>query len=244
VHKESMQVAVKTDAGRVRTNNEDSVFADRNNGIFLLADGMGGHRAGEVASDLAVKTAYAFLLDKIDRAVDSDAVSGLLMEAVLNTHNSVREKSLTDSSLSGMGTTLVIMVIKGHRAYICHVGDSRAYLIRKGIRQITVDHTFGDYLDRNMMMRGLFFGRRSRVLAQAVGTAEDIEPDLNQIELHDGDMILLCSDGLTDMLPDDEIERTVNSHVNDMNMAVNALIEEANNRGGRDNISVVLVKVG
>lgn len=241
--KESItRVACKTDIGRVRSNNEDSIFVDEGKGIFLIADGMGGHQAGEVASDLAVKTSYAYLLERIDRTADKGLSPALIMEAVMRAHIAVREKSLTGSHLKGMGTTLVIMLIRDRFAYICHVGDSRAYLIRDGIRQITRDHTFESRIDRNMMSKGLFFGGSLRVLAQAVGTAENIEPGINQVELKEGDAVLLCTDGLTDMLSDNETEKIIDMHNDNADMAVDALIDEANRRGGRDNISVILVR--
>lgn len=238
-----MITAEKSDPGKKRTNNEDRFFVDKDQGIFLLADGMGGHQAGEVASNLAVEEAYAYLKDKISQTNDEKDISKLLAEALFQAHDAIKEKSKNDLNLMGMGTTLVEMVIKGEEAYICHVGDSRAYLLRNGIEQITRDQTVGDYLvEHNVMKREQVPHQKWHTLTQAVGVSESIVPEIKHVEFKTGDLLLLCSDGLTDMLSDEEIEEIVQKHRNDINKAADALIEEANHKGGRDNISVVLVK--
>ena len=238
-----MKIASKSDTGKKRNNNEDCICVDNEMGIFLLADGMGGHQAGEVASDLAVKEALAYLQESIGRDNEND-VSKLLAEASFKANDAIKEKAKTDLNLMGMGTTLVQMIIKEGKAHICNVGDSRAYLLREDLRQITKDHTVGDYLvEHGIMSREEIPPQKWHTLTQAVGTSGDIVPELTQIELNEGDCLLLCSDGLTDMLNDAEIEEIIKKHSEDPDKAVEALIKRANKKGGRDNISVVIVKI-
>lgn len=244
-----MRVACKTDRGKMRPNNEDSVLVDESNAIFLLADGLGGHQAGEVASELAVKEAYAYLKDIIERAGASRESPGFptdsLKEAVSKAHYTVKERAGTDPHLTGMGATLEIMLIKNNSAYIGHVGDSRAYIMRDGIKQITRDHTAEGYLSVPAVMpRGRRApAGRSHMLAQAVGTSRVIHPDTHHINLQAGDIMLLCTDGLTDMLADEEIAGFISMYRDDMDHAAAQLIHAANTQGGLDNITVVLVKV-
>lgn len=239
-----MKVAHKTDTGRVRQNNEDSIKVDQANGIFLLADGMGGHQAGEVASDLAVSQAYAHLVTAVADAPGNGDISRSLAESTLLAHDTVREKSDTTPELKGMGTTLVQLVIKNGKAHICHVGDSRAYHLRRAkLRQITKDHTLGQRLvDNKLLLPEQVPPSKWHTLTLAVGLSEVLVPELNEVELEAQDWLLLCSDGLTDMLTDQEIEHLVTRHHADLEQAVEALVESANNKGGRDNISVVLVR--
>lgn len=237
-----MRTVSGTDAGKIRTINEDAVFVDEGKGIFLLADGMGGHQAGEVASGLAVRKTYIYLKDRVSQTVDGNIISNLLIDAIRYAHNALSEKSLTDDKLRGMGTTIVAAVIKDYEACICHVGDSRAYLIRDGITRITTDHSFRGHYENDVMLRAPSLQERSHVLAQAVGIGPDIDPDVNHIGLQKGDILLLCSDGLTDMLSDEEIAEVIQNVRDDMDKAAKTLIQAANNRGGRDNISVILIK--
>lgn len=268
-----MKAASKTDTGKIRTNNEDRILMDKEHGIFILADGMGGHNAGEVASELAVREAHSFILNKLDAAKNDSAILSVLEEAILKAHDVVREKASTDLSLSGMGTTLVELIIKGEKAYICHAGDSRAYLFRDKLERLTKDHTMGDYLvERKIMTREEVPPQQWHSLTQAVGVGDYPAPDKITIELKHGDLLFLCSDGLTDMLADDEIEKIIKENETFMpkrgtqgkgnnpssphfgkggmggfsdedyiDKTGDVLIEEANKKGGRDNISVVLV---
>lgn len=235
-----MLTAYKTDRGRRRETNEDALLVDQENGIFLLADGMGGHQAGEVASRLAVDVTYVYIRNNLQRAREAHSLSALLEDAVVHAHTTIREQAGTSPLLNGMGTTLVIMLIHNTDAYLCHIGDSRAYLLREGIRQVTRDHTMDDYLlSRNIMTRG----QKSHILTQAVGTSEHPAPEQHHLKLQPGDIMLLCSDGLTDMLSDSEIETIVRRHDGHLAAAAHELIEAANDRGGKDNISVVLILI-
>lgn len=237
-----MRLAYKTDVGRKRTHNEDSILADGSMNIFLLADGMGGRQAGEVASDLAVKECYAWLKENFKRAKREEDVSKLLIESLLKAHDAVKAKSMTDVNLMGMGTTLTEMVIKKDEAHICHIGDCRVYLLRKEIKQITKDHTTEMYFIKDrIVVEGFLPLQKMRVLTQAVGAQETLEPEVKQVKLKPADILLLCSDGLTDMLSDKEIESIIQRGRDNLTTVADSLIQEANNEGGIDNISVILI---
>lgn len=238
-----MQAVYRTDTGRKREINEDYLLADEKRGIFLLADGLGGHQAGEVASEVAVKEAYEYLKDQAEQTRDKNTFLNLLSEAAIHAHNAVMKRASGDPALMGMGTTLVIIVIEGLQAYICHVGDSRAYFISGGIRQITRDHSLGNYFFDIIALEHSPIRRRSNVLAQAVGAGDEIAPETNFIELKGGDIMLMCSDGLTDMLSDEEIAGIVIRYEDDIDGAAGELVECANKKGGIDNISVILIRV-
>lgn len=238
-----MKLVYKADIGKKRTHNEDSILVDESMNIFLLADGMGGHQAGEVASDLAVKECYAWLRGNFDKAKGEANILKLLRESLLKAHSAIKAKSTTDINLMGMGTTLMQMLIIGNNAHICHVGDSRAYLLRKGITLLTKDHTAEMYVVKKGIVAGGYLPlQKMRVLTQAIGGQETLSPELRQVKLQAGDILLLCSDGLTDMLSDNAIEAIIQRYKDNLTAVANSLIQEANSKGGRDNISVILVE--
>jgi protein phosphatase len=236
-----MRVAWKTDKGRRKSVNEDAVLVDEETGLFLLADGMSGPRAGRVASRLAVRKAHAFLKERIAEATN-DNILPLLNQSLKHAHGEVQKASLKRGALSGMGTTLIVLGIRNDAAYLSHVGDSRAYLYRQGtLAQITTDHTMDYGIDQDVMIRELFFFHKARVLSQALGPSKAVVCDGHHLALLPGDIILLCSDGLTDMLSDGAIEELIADHRDDFEKASSILIEAANRMGGKDNITVVLV---
>jgi len=244
--------------GLVRQGNEDFIHVDDDLGIYLLADGMGGHNAGEVASELAVKTAHAYLAERIASA-SPDEIPDILSEAMKAAHVAVNAKAKTDFSLMGMGTTLVEIIVRNDKAFICHAGDSRAYLYHNTLQRLTRDHTMGDQLlENNILPRERIPEKQWHTLTQAVGVGDLPIPDMKQIELVSGDMLLLCSDGFTDMLTDAEIGALIaggadastpyprqrgTSGNSDLKNIAQGLVDAANNKGGRDNISVVLVRI-
>lgn len=239
-----MQAIDISDIGKRRKNNEDAVQIDLIKGVFILADGMGGHEAGEVASALAVKAAYSYLAGTVDKANDQEDISRLLLQSLFKAHEAVRQKARIHTHLMGMGTTLVEMFIRDRMACFCHVGDSRAYLLRDGIRQITEDHTVGNYLVKHrFMQRDEIPPRQWQTLTQAVGLPGDLVPELNQVQLETGDLLILCSDGLTDMLSDTELREIVQKYPDDLARTGRTLVNEANLKGGKDNITLVLVGV-
>jgi len=226
-----------TDVGRVRERNEDACFAGDH--VFAVADGLGGHRAGEVASDLALGSVRA-----LDQAEARAAAKGVA-EAVRKGNRAVHDRAETDDSLRGMGTTMTAVVISGNTAFIAHVGDSRCYLIRGGaITQLSRDHT----LVARMVSEGRLTPEQAEahpqrsVLTRALGADKEVDVDESRFSLIDGDRLLLCSDGLTGMLGNDEIRDEVAAG-SDLDEICRRLIEAANERGGQDNITVVLIDI-
>ncbi|MEK6743527.1 MAG: protein phosphatase 2C domain-containing protein [Nitrospirota bacterium] len=220
--------------------NEDAVLVDEDAGLYLLADGMSGPRAGRVASRLAVRKAHAFLKERSAHTPDA-GILPLLTRALEHAHGVVQKASLKRGALSGMGTTLIVLCIRGETAYLSHVGDSRAYLIRQGtLSRITTDHTTDYGIEQDVMLRELFFYHKARVLSQALGPSKKVVCDSHSIDLLPGDRILLCSDGLTDMLSDGAIEEMLKVHGDDIEKTSDLLVEAANRMGGKDNISLVL----
>jgi protein phosphatase len=237
-----MGSAWKSDRGKVRENNEDSILADGKMGIFLLADGMGGHRGGEVASALAVQTAYELLREHVEQAAATE-MPRLLAEALAAAHSAVFKKGMRDPALSGMGTTLEMLVLKGSSAFICHLGDSRAYLLQgERLWRLTRDDNYAGYLmeHEHVAEEDLPPGAK-QMLTQAVGVSDELIPEIHTLDLEQGNVIILCSDGLTGMLGDGDMVKIVLKHRDDLDGAAAALVAEANARGGYDNISVVLV---
>ena len=239
-----MKTILKTDKGRIRENNEDSLLVDNQEQIFLLADGMGGHQAGEVASKIAVDSAYAYLKGKISNSIpDQEEITRSLVEALYTAHDAIKEKAEQSPDLTGMGTTFIGLVIKDGKAFICHIGDSRVYLFRDGITQITQDQTWGAaLLQNNILTKEQIPRQKWHTLTQAVGVSETLIPEIKQIELSFDDILLLCSDGLTDMLSDEEIEELLQKN-RDLEQTANKFISQANKKGGRDNISLILIKM-
>lgn len=247
--------AFTTHPGLVRQNNEDSIYTNDTLGIFLLADGMGGHNAGEVASALAVDIVYRGLKQSIATTPD-DGLFDLMAHAMQAAHWEINQKARTSLSYLGMGTTLVAAIVRNNIAFIAHLGDSRAYHYQFGQRplfeenapscsklhQITNDHTMGDQLLAHGVPREQISEKKFHTLTQSVGCGETPIPDCNTIKLAPHDILLLCSDGLTDMLTDDEIEAVLINNDADLATLAENLIDAANANGGRDNVSVVLVK--
>lgn len=228
------QTGVVSDRGRVRTNNEDSVYVNPEQGIFLVADGMGGHNAGEVASGLAVTAISDYLLN---------AVPGDLKNAVEKANRMIHERSLISPELYRMGTTIVAAVIAGTKLALAHVGDSRAYLLTEDrLQRLTEDHSLIYQMIKSQQISEAeaSIDPRRGILLRALGTEEHIEVELHEYEYH-GEPLLLCSDGLTDMLTDPEIEAVLRAG-GDPQAICEQLRRRANEMGGADNISAILVK--
>lgn len=237
-----MRWSQATHAGRVRPSNEDYVSVCPDLGFFAVADGMGGHQAGEVASQLALRTLEHFLRACLSGYTDIGVV---LAEGVREANRLVYQVSASHPGCRGMGTTLSCVVIRDRRLYLAHVGDSRIYLLQKGsIAQLTEDHSAVQELVRN----GSLTEEQARhhpyrhVLTRALGVEPLIEVDTARLTLQPQDMVLLCTDGLSGLLDERELGRIVYSSAG-LDEAVSALVEQALARGGTDNISVVLVAV-
>ena len=226
-----IEVGSATDIGRVRERNEDSVLVDPP--LYVVADGMGGHRGGQVASQVALET-----MEEL-----GTGGGGSLAEHVHRANRAVWDRSVEDEQLSGMGTTLTAARVEGTNALIAHVGDSRAYLLRDGVlRQLTSDHT----LVARMVKSGEISEAEAdvhphkNVLTRALGTDEQVEVDEDSIALVDGDRLLLCSDGLTGMVTEDQIQAILENS-DQPQQAADRLVKAANRAGGIDNISVVVL---
>jgi PPM family protein phosphatase len=231
------RVAAVTDPGRQRRRNEDSyVMAPP---LFAIADGMGGAQAGEVASRLAT----ASLQESRADAGGEQRIADLIQEA----NSRVYDRSSSDPNTSGMGTTITVALVEDNHVSFGHVGDSRAYLIRGArIEQLTEDHSLVNEL--------LKTGRLSReeaethpqrsVITRALGTDPDVDVDTFSVPAEEGDVFLLCSDGLTDMVSEQSILDVVERHRDDIDGALRALVKEANRGGGQDNITVVAFEIG
>ncbi len=233
-----MKWSQATEVGRVRQQNEDSVLAAADIGLFAVADGMGGHRAGEVASNMAMRD-----LEQYIRKSGGGDMGRILVDAVRNANSNVFSSSGGEPSLKGMGTTLTAVVLKDGKATVSHVGDSRAYLIRgTNISQLTRDHS----LVQELFNVGGITRAEARehpqrnVLTRALGTGPVVDVDLVNLKLKTGDVLLLCTDGLTGLVEDHEI-LTVYGQSHSLDDAVHKLIRTAMDRGGNDNISVVLI---
>ncbi len=230
----------RTDTGKKRTNNEDSYIASEEHSLYLVADGMGGYAGGELASQLTCETILgAFGRDSFhgEPSLGRPRRGDELVRAVHMANAAVWASAAADKKLTGMGTTVVGIRFSPNkqRAYFTHVGDSRLYRIRGGVmRQLTRDHTIGEATGAT----GPFAAR----LTRAVGIAPLVEVDFGADDPQIGDTYLVCSDGLTKMIDDDTVLDIV-SGVQDIEAAANALVAAANERGGRDNVTVVLVRV-
>ncbi len=241
-----LEVAELTDVGRRRDSNEDNLtrlvpkdpkIMERKGAIFVVADGMGGHAAGEVASEIAVETIREEYYES-----EQEDVSETLTHAIKQANQVIYDRATEQAGRAGMGTTCVVAVIRDALVYLANVGDSRAYLVRDGqIRQLTYDHSWV----AEQVRAGMLTDEQARthahrnVITRALGTQPEVYPDLFIHPLQDGDMLLLCSDGLSGYVSDEEINRILNS--SSPQEGVRALIAQANEQGGPDNITAVLV---
>ncbi len=250
--KETVKVVIAgcTDTGMRRQLNEDHIGFDQELGIAVLADGMGGHQSGEIASHMAVKS----VLDTLRKLVNPDssgAITGSqLLEQVSNTisysNTEIYETAETQDEHKGMGTTVVAALIQNEQIYAGHVGDSRLYLYReKALKRITKDHS----LVQDLIDRGFYTEEEARkanvghIVTRALGTKEEVEVDTVQHDLQAEDVFLLCSDGLSDMVDDWRIEEILNERGDDLESTAQVLIDTANRNGGKDNVSVILMHV-
>jgi serine/threonine protein phosphatase PrpC len=236
-----------TDTGRARNNNEDSVAADPESSIAVLADGMGGYNAGEVASSMAtsfIKTELGrWLVEASATATDSD-VRRAMDICVDNANRAIFNAASSNPQYAGMGTTLVVGVFRDGRLLMGHVGDSRAYRLRSGrMVQITHDHSLlQEQIDAGLItVEQAAFSANKNLVTRAVGVEDSVLLETHLHDLMPGDLYLLCSDGLSDMLSDDIISAMLQACESLETMA-SALVTAANDAGGKDNISVILVR--
>ena len=235
--------AGNTDVGVVRSGNEDNFLLGCAQGLFIVADGMGGHAAGEVASEMAVNI-VSRELGSLRGLPDGEAASRL-RTAIRKANGAIFERTLAEHEKRGMGTTATVMVLFSQRYMIGQVGDSRAYLLREGrLLQLTKDHSYV----QEQVDAGLLTPEQARthpysnVITRCVGANEDVAPDVYFGNLERNDLVLLASDGLTGMLEDEQLAKILTTEDNPES-AVNRMIADANRRGGLDNITAIVIRV-
>lgn len=245
----------KTDTGMKRPHNEDQIDVAVDLGLFAVADGMGGHAAGEVASHTAIEALHDFVVRAtankdatwpfgIDK--NRELAENIILNAIQLANRKVCQLAAENRDFAGMGTTLALIYAPAQRVHICHVGDSRVYRMRGGkLELLTMDHSWvNEQLQRNILTEDEARNHRWRnVITRALGNRIDLEIDSKTLEAEAGDLFLICSDGLTGMLRDEEIAAIVGSQPEDLENACNSLIRAANLAGGQDNISVILAQV-
>ncbi len=249
-----LEAWMATDVGVVRPHNEDTAHVDAAGAFFIVADGMGGHAAGEVASAMAVDTvrtkleaARAQLAEFAAAPSDAGrrALVQLLQDAVLSAHQAVFQRGSTEDDKNGMGTTLDVLLVSGAEAFIAHVGDSRTYLVREGrAAQLTTDHTYAEVMviEGKLTIEEAQVSQLRNILVNAVGVSAEVGVEMAHLELRRGDRLLLCSDGLHDYFPGDlEIAERLAS--DDPGRGLIDLVELAKSRGGHDNITGIAVHV-
>ncbi|MDP2134645.1 MAG: Stp1/IreP family PP2C-type Ser/Thr phosphatase [Sulfuritalea sp.] len=247
-----LEIVIRTDPGMVRSNNEDSVTANATRGFAVLADGMGGYNAGEVASGMAT-TMLGSELDKafLEREPSSDVGGKSWAQASLETqmalvNSAIYQSSQTQPQYAGMGTTLVVAVFHDNKVTVGHIGDSRMYRLRgEDFQQITRDHSLlQEQIDAGLIsVEQARHSQNKNLVTRAVGIDPEVAAEIHDHEVLPGDVYLLCSDGLNDMVEDEEIAMTLGALSANLELCAMQLIQMANDNGGRDNVSVILVKV-
>lgn len=234
----------RTVTGRVRNMNQDFLYASEKpigplKNLFIVADGMGGHKAGDYASRFVVEQ----MTDRIANASAADDAVMLLRRTVEQTNRLLYEEACNSPEKEGMGSTLVAATVDGDTMYVINVGDSRLYLLDGGLRQVTRDHSLvEEMVSRGKLVRGSEeYRRQKNIITRAMGIGAFVEPDVFEVSLSDGDCVLLCSDGLSNMVEDKEITRILKAG-GTLKERGDRLIDRANENGGKDNISVVLVE--
>ncbi len=236
-----MEYGARSERGKVRSSNEDAYAVDSRHRAFLVADGMGGHAAGEVASQLAAQTVEAALAEAA-AGPDPD----LLRRAVQEANARVYEAQMEKPEFRGMGSTLTVLAFSGGLYHIAQVGDSRAYLLRDGtLRQLTQDHSVVWPLYENGILSKEDIARhpQKNLITRSIGTCPQVEVDLTSDAASEGDTFLLCSDGLTDVLTDREIALALSAPADTIQDIADSLVDAANRGGGPDNITVVVVRL-
>ena len=243
-----------TDTGRIREHNEDAIGSDTDIGLMVLADGMGGYNAGEVASGIAVQTvtelategAYREERHEIDPHSGMMRQSIVLRDAIYRANKIIYQTAQSQTHCEGMGTTIVACMFCDNKISIAHVGDSRGYRLRGGaFEQITLDHS----LLQELVDRGFYSAEEAQrstnrnYVTRALGVEPTVEVEVREYEVLPGDIYLLCSDGLPDMVEDEDIHLTINTFNDSLEVVGQQLVDLANDNGGRDNVSVMLAQV-
>jgi len=251
---QALEIASCTDPGIVRSHNEDSVAADAAKGLVVLADGMGGYNAGEVASGMAttvITTELQHLLEetppyKLEPASGTPYAEKLMREQIAKANTSIYQAAQSQPQYSGMGTTLVAAVFYDNKVTVAHIGDSRLYRLRgEAFEQLTRDHSLlQEQIDSGMITpEQAKFSQNKNLVTRALGIDPTVEPEIHCHATQLGDVYLLCSDGLNDMVSDEDVGMTLQTLSANLRLAAQQLVQMANDNGGRDNVSVILVRV-
>lgn len=248
-----LEIVGLTDVGRKRSHNEDSIGTDSDLGVVVLADGMGGYKAGEVASAIAVNLILEEAREGLKSVTsgDVDEESGYSHEslvikgAIEKANETIFKTAQSQPQCQGMGTTVVAVAFYDNRLTVAHVGDSRLYRSRDGrLDQVTTDHS----LLQELIDKGFYTPEEAKrslnknLVTRAMGIESGVSPDLQEDVVKAGDVYLLCSDGLSDLVDDDEMQSILDSHIDSLDSAAQRLVERANEKGGKDNISVILAR--
>jgi len=248
----SLECVAKTDTGMVRSHNEDFIAISPQHGFVVLADGMGGYSAGEVASSIAATVVQETLEERLPALFkdwtrqSNKQLHQLVVESVARANASIIDAAENEPQFHGMGTTVVVGLFHQDRLVLAHVGDSRAYLLRaRQLRQVTRDHSLlQEQIDAGLITpEAALHSPNKNLITRAVGVDRELEIEIHEHITQPGDIYLLCSDGLSDMLSDDDIAATLNEFGNDLESACGTLIQRANTHGGKDNVSVILARV-
>jgi protein phosphatase len=250
---EALEIASATDPGMVRSHNEDSIASDGSKGLAVLADGMGGYNAGEVASGIAttvITTELQQLLEETPpyaSGKDGHSVAAaMLREQIAKANTSIYQAAQSQQQYAGMGTTLVVALFYDNKLAVAHIGDSRVYLLRGGnFTQVTKDHSLlQEQIDSGLITREQ--ARQSankNLVTRALGIDPSVEPEIHEYDTQVGDIYLLCSDGLCDMVADEDISMALQTLGGNLPLCAQHLVQTANDNGGRDNVSVILIRV-
>lgn len=249
----ALEMAACSDAGQVRPLNEDSVLANAPLGLALLADGMGGYNAGEVASSMATAVLGSELEHMFGTRAPNALVEGgqtwareALLDVITRTNAAIYQAAQSQPEYTGMGTTLVAVQFYDDRLTVAHLGDSRLYRLRKEeLKQLTRDHSLlQEQIDQGMLTaEQARFSQNKNLVTRALGVDPTVAVELNDYDALPGDVYLLCSDGLNDMVEDEEIALTLSALSVNLPLCATQLVQMANDNGGRDNVSVILVKI-
>jgi protein phosphatase len=250
----ALQIVSETDVGMVRSRNEDSITIDGSIGLVVLADGIGGHNAGEVASSMATavivtemqKTLHRHMHFKVDHRTGQSEAQKLLRDHIARANTSIYQTSQSQPHYAGMGTTLVVALFHDGMVTVAHIGDSRLYGLRgEELKQMTKDHSLlQEQIDGGMLTpEQARESAHKNIVLRALGVDPTAEPEIHDYATLPGDIYLLCSDGLSDMVSDEDIGLALRTLGTDLKHCAQQLVQMANNNGGRDNVSVILVKV-
>jgi PPM family protein phosphatase len=253
---DALEIVGHTDPGMVRSHNEDSIANDPRHGLAILADGMGGYNAGEVASGMATTVLMTELQAVLAQTPPFTPAEGgaelgtvaahILREQIAKANHAIYSSAQSQPQYSGMGTTLVTAIFYDNKMTVAHIGDSRLYRLRAGkFSQVTRDHSLlQEQLDSGMITpEEAKHSQNKNLVTRALGIDPTVEAEVHDYETEAGDIYLLCSDGLSDMVEDEEIGLTLETLGGNLNLCAQQLVQMANDNGGRDNISVLLVKV-